>query len=167
MTTKYKKFHTPEYRAWVTMRNRCNNANNKDYKNYGGRGIRCVGLDSFDTFLDYIGTRPQGMSLDRIETNGHYTPCNIRWARKTTQRRNSRGRQRSSSKYRGVHFNNRTKRWIAKIQPVVNGKKQRTIYLGAFEDERLAAKEYDNKASLLWGDDAMLNFKNKQPKETK
>src|SRR5688572_32979795 len=32
--------HTKEYKAYHSMRKRCNNANNKDFHNYGGRGIK-------------------------------------------------------------------------------------------------------------------------------
>jgi hypothetical protein len=31
--------HTPEYRVWISMIQRCTNSNNDDYCNYGGRGI--------------------------------------------------------------------------------------------------------------------------------
>lgn len=39
-----------------------------------------------------IGARPNGMTLDRIEANGHYEPGNVRWATKQQQRGNQRPR---------------------------------------------------------------------------
>jgi hypothetical protein len=35
---------------------------------------------SFQEFVDCVGVRPQGMSLDRINPLGHYEAGNVRWA---------------------------------------------------------------------------------------
>jgi len=48
-------------------------------------------------------------------------------------------RKKGTSKYPGVHYCKRVKRWIARIQ--VKGS---NIYLGSFIDEIEAAKAYDN-----------------------
>jgi hypothetical protein len=37
-------------------------------------------FSSFDEFFDLLGPRPEGCSLDRINTLGHYEPGNVRWA---------------------------------------------------------------------------------------
>lgn len=81
------------YRLWLQVRNRCNNPRGQDYKYYGGRGVLCHWRwDDFDTFARDVGPRPgPGWSLDRIDTNGHYTPLNVRWATRTTQARNRPG----------------------------------------------------------------------------
>lgn len=83
---------TPEYRAWVQMRQRCNNKRMPDYKYYGGRGISvCKRWSLFANFLKDMGKRPTGKhTLDRKRVNGNYTPRNCRWATRAQQSRNRR-----------------------------------------------------------------------------
>lgn len=78
------------YPIWKTMRMRCNNPNNHKYANYGGRGIRvCERWSDFKTFLDDMGPSfTEGLSLDRIDVNGHYEPGNCRWATYKVQANN-------------------------------------------------------------------------------
>lgn len=37
-------------------------------------------FESLQQLVDCIGIRPEGTSLDRIDTLGHYEPGNVRWA---------------------------------------------------------------------------------------
>jgi hypothetical protein len=37
-------------------------------------------FSSFQEFLDEVGIRPEGCTLDRINTLGHYEHGNVRWA---------------------------------------------------------------------------------------
>ena len=80
---------TPEYRAFSGAKTRCTNPNRKDFAYWGGRGIefRCK---SFNEFMECLGPRPEGLTLDRIDNNGHYEPGNVRWATRKQQVRNSR-----------------------------------------------------------------------------
>ena len=81
-----------EYRAWHHMKQRCYNPQCKDYHNYGGRGISvCESwVNSFENFLSDMGQCPDGLTLDRKDSNGNYEPGNCRWATWTEQARNKR-----------------------------------------------------------------------------
>ena len=82
---------SPEYHSWSCMLQRCTNPTRKSYKHYGGKGVRvCDRWLQFENFLADMGSRPAGLSLDRIDVTGDYTKENCRWADNTTQARNSR-----------------------------------------------------------------------------
>lgn len=90
-TVALRKKDNPAYSSWHNMKQRCNNPNDKDYIRYGKRGITvCERWNSFDNFLEDMGERPKGTTLDRIDNSKGYYPENCRWATKKEQTHNSR-----------------------------------------------------------------------------
>jgi len=82
---------SPTYRSWATMLSRCRDPNVVRYPHYGGRGISvCSRWHDFRNFLEDMGERPKGMTLDRINNDGNYEPGNCRWAGDIEQARNKK-----------------------------------------------------------------------------
>jgi hypothetical protein len=94
--TIHGRSRTREYRAWRMAKRRCYNKSTIGFENYGGRGIRMCSewITNFQAFFDYTGPCPEGMTLDRKDTDGHYEPGNVRWATQKEQANNRRTNRR-------------------------------------------------------------------------
>jgi len=73
---------TPTYSSYASMKNRCLDPKHKNYHNYGGKGIKICQrwLDDFKNFLEDMGERPEGMTLDRFDNSLDYNKSNCKWS---------------------------------------------------------------------------------------
>lgn len=80
---------TPTHIVWMNMIQRCTNSNRPDWPRYGGAGISvCERWRSYVNFISDMGQRPDGKSIDRINSRGNYEPGNCRWATASEQAKN-------------------------------------------------------------------------------
>lgn len=80
---------TELYRKWVTMLNRCRDVRNL---RYGGRGITVCKewVDSYEEFKHFAieAGWQHGLTIERIDVNGHYVPNNVTFIPRCQQSRN-------------------------------------------------------------------------------
>jgi hypothetical protein len=74
------------------MLERCRRPGCPNYPRYGGRGISYIpAWESYDAFwADMAPTWQPGLSIERRDNNGNYTPANCLWVSAAEQARNKR-----------------------------------------------------------------------------
>jgi len=97
---------------------------------------------------------PDHLVVDHIDHNGlNNRKINLRLCTFAENCRNLRSSRHKTSRYKGVCWNKRNKKWAAAIK--CNNK---TYHLGYFKDEIEAAKAYDGAAKKYHGRFASCNF---------
>jgi hypothetical protein len=101
-----------------------------------------------------IMNAPDHLVVDHIDHNGlNNRRENLRVCTFAENCRNLRSSRHKTSKYKGVHWRKRCKKWAAQITC-----ENKSYHLGYFTDELAAAKAYDKAAKKYHGDFASLNF---------
>lgn len=153
--TKY-----PEYGSFISMRDRCRNPKNPAYKNYGAKGVKVCdrwcneSTDSFWNFIEDMGRRPKGYSLDRIDPNGDYCPENCRWVDRHTQNTNYRNIQSDT----GEHniYKARNHGVIKENVWTVTLKHDGARIYKRFNDFNEAIRWRDQKIKEIWGKELIM-----------
>lgn len=171
-TELHRLTNTQIYNAWLNIRSRTGNPKDNHYNLYGGRGIKVCGSikGSLKYFNELMGQRPTPKhSIDRIDTNGHYscgncTECsnmswsfNLRWATMKEQGWNRRKLSRNTSGYIGV-ISRYKGAWVAQAARQDDDGTRRNDFLGYFKDPEQAALAYDKYVIFFRGEFAVTNI---------
>lgn len=159
------------YVTWRMMNVRCYDERHKAYHRYGARGVTvCVEWRwdneyGFLNFINCMGERPIGHTLDRIDNDWIYHPDNCKWSTKKEQQNNIGIGLRNTSGELGVMFNTHSNSWVVVV--TLNGEPYRA---GVFnpEDKELAIELASRirKIKNEQGDDAAIKECNKLKKTT-
>ena len=141
--TKHGLHSHPLYSVWKGMNARCNSKTNKAFPYYGGRGISVCDewKKDFKTYYDWAIANgyEKGLTIDRRDNDGNYTPENCRFTTPMVQARNTRAiRSNNTSGYRGVSWNKCVGKFHAAICVAYE-----VISLGYFDDPEEASKVFN------------------------
>lgn len=95
-----------------------------------------------------------GIQVDHINHDGlDNRRCNLRTCCASENQMNQRAQRKKTSIYKGVFWDKNSKKWRAQI--VCRGNQE---YIGLFSIEEQAARAYDEKAKVLFGNFSCGNF---------
>ena len=137
--------------SWRAMVMRCTKENHKAFQIYGAVGITVCDRwlepvpQGFFNFLEDMGHRPEGTSLNRINGATIYSKETCEWATNQIQGYDQKRRNTNTSGKTGVSLNKRTGRWEAYID--CNGRK----HLGHFDTVEEAIKVREAAEIEMYG----------------
>ena len=141
---KHGLYNDRIYHIYRSMLSRCYNENNVRYNDYGGRGIIVCNewKNDFSTFLDwsYNNGYDVALTLDRIDNNGKYEPCNCRWTTMKVQSNN----RRNNNMYFAFGEYKTLSQWCdkyGKTYDIVKGR----LKLGWSLEDALKKSKYEHK----------------------
>lgn len=147
----------PEDYIWLSQfRWYCNKRPHTSYAiRNAGEGKECRKILMHREIMD----TPKHLVCDHINRNGlDNRKQNLRNCTKQENGMNRPSQKNGTSRYKGVCWHRRMKKWVACIKG-----KGRKSHLGYFVSETSAAKAYDNAARKYHGEFANLNFATKTP----
>ncbi|ADR32510.1 hypothetical protein VR7_gp135 [Escherichia phage vB_EcoM_VR7] len=143
----------PTYSSYAAMIERCTNPNHHRWKQYGGAGVQICdrwlpkGKTGYLNFVEDMGIRPAGTSINRINSCKLYSKETCEWASSSIQSFDQDTRKDSPGPITGVKFRKDRGKWISYI--TVNHKEIQ-LYYGDSRDEamerrRAAELKYYNR----------------------
>jgi len=139
------------YRAWASMRDRCNNENCRDYPKYGGVGITVCDEwnENSVTFVEWSlkNGYKDGLKLCRKDAEKDYSPDNCFWGKTESIVRNRRILKTNKTGVTGVCYEVDRNKYKASIY--VNNKQ---INLGRYDTLEEAKEAREKAKSEYWGD---------------
>ena len=138
--------HSPTWNSWWQMIQRCRQGR-KNYENVSvcKRWEPKLG-GTFENFVEDMGIRPEGHTLNRIHCADIYSKETCEWATLSLQGFDKRRSKENTSGRTGVRWEKSRGLWSASI-----GYEGRTIYLGRFSDFEEACKARDKAELELYG----------------
>ena len=135
-TSEARKTHgltnSPTYSSWLSMKERCTCVTSKTYPEYGGSGVVICArwLESFENFLEDMGERPEGTSINRIGSVPLYSKETCEWANRSIQGYDQKMKNTNTSGKTGVCWVKRSGKWSAQIT-----KDYQLHHLGFFDNK--------------------------------
>lgn len=117
---KESREKNPFCAKWHAMMLRCYSPKDNRYYCYGGRGItvceRWHIYENYKVDMEALGPKPTPKhSMDRIDNDGNYEPCNVRWADPVTQGLNRR-HPLGTTGVRGVYWRQEVRRFVVGVR---------------------------------------------------
>lgn len=135
---------TPTYNSWNCVVNRCTNPRCSGYPKYGAIGVTCNARwlepngKGFLNFLEDMGERPEGTTINRIGSVPMYSKETCEWATLSVQAYDQKISKKNTSGRVGVSWNSLRGVWEAYITY-----QKKRIGLGLFTEivDAIAARE--------------------------
>lgn len=149
--TIHGMYETPTYNSFTAMNNRCNRSSHREYHRYGGNGVMICDRwnlkagGSFLNFLEDMGERPVGHTLNRVNGAKIYAKDTCEWATAGEQSFDQKLRKDNTSGRTGVSRLGEDK-YYATIQ--VGGKVK---WLGTFTEFEIAVKAREDAELKYYG----------------